>query len=79
MRRISDEDGFHAGVRNVGRWFLSMAPLALGLAASVWLGVWIQAHYFLIDRAQEQRRGSYVTRIALTRFRPTSTGYVLEA
>jgi hypothetical protein len=60
MRRISDEDGRSAGLRNFGRLALSWIPFALGLGASVWLGVWIQAHYFLIDRAQEQRRGSYV-------------------
>ena len=35
-------------------------PLVLGLGASVWLGVWMQAHYFLIDRNQEQRIGQYV-------------------
>jgi len=60
MIRISNEDGFHAGARNIGRYFLFLVPLVLGLGASAWLGVWIQAHYFLIDRAQEQRSGSFV-------------------
>jgi hypothetical protein len=60
MKRISNEDGREAGARNFGRLALGVIPLALGLAASVWLGVWIQAHYFLIDRAQQQRNGSYV-------------------
>lgn len=60
MRRISDEDGRSAGSRNIGRLALFSVPLVLGIAASIWLGVWIQAHYFLIDRAQEHREGSYV-------------------
>lgn len=59
-KRISDEDGFPAAARNVGRLAMFLIPLALGLAASVWLGVWIQAHYFLIDVSQQARRGSFV-------------------
>jgi hypothetical protein len=60
MYRVSNEDGRIAGVRNFGRLALFFIPFALGIAASVWLGVWIQAHYFLIDRDQERRIGSYV-------------------
>lgn len=60
MIRISNEDGRSAAARNIGRLALFIIPAALGIAAAIWLGVWIQAHYFLIDRAQEGRRGSAV-------------------
>lgn len=58
--RISNEDGYPAGARNIGRFALSLIPLAIGLAASVFLGVWIQAHYFLMGVSQERRTGSFV-------------------
>lgn len=60
MKRISNEDGRDAGARNFGRLALAIIPLVLGLAASVWLGIWIESHYFLIDVRQEQRRGQMV-------------------
>jgi hypothetical protein len=60
MRRLSNEDGRVAGARNVGRLALGIIPLALGLGASVWLGFWIRAHYFITDLSQEQRRAVIV-------------------
>lgn len=60
MYRISNEDGREASSRNIGRLALFAIPLVLGIASSVWLGAWIQAHYFLVNRAQEQRRGDLV-------------------
>lgn len=53
--RWSNEDGREAGSRNFGRLALFSVPLSLGLAAAVWLGVWIDAHYFRKAVSQEQR------------------------
>lgn len=60
MKRMSDENGYEAGQRNIGRAFLWAIPLILGLAASVWLGVWIDAHEFEHTLTQEQRAAVYV-------------------
>lgn len=35
-------------------------PLAMGLAASVWLGFFIRGHYFLQGLSQEQRHADFV-------------------
>ena len=37
MRRISNEDGINAGVRNIGRYALAAIPAALGGAACLWI------------------------------------------
>lgn len=60
MKRISNEDGRNASARNFGRLALGIIPLALGVGASAWLGVWIDAHYFREGIAQESRRGVMV-------------------
>ena len=53
------ENGTDAGIRSIGRFFLFAIPLVLGLAASVWLGVWIQSHYFQKELSQEDRAAVY--------------------
>lgn len=60
MRRISNENGREAGARNAGRLMLGLIPLALGLGAAVWLGVYIDAHYFRKAMVQEQRAAEFV-------------------
>lgn len=54
------EDGINAGHRGIGRFFTFAIPAVLGMAASVWLGVWITAHGFLDTLSQEQRRAVFV-------------------
>ena len=56
MRRISDEDGINAGVRNIGRYFLFAIPAALGGAACLWIAAasgWIDLSHKITmeDRA----------------------------
>lgn len=55
MRRFSDEDGRSAAARNWGRFALSAIPWALGMGASVWLGVYVGVHHFRREVSQEQR------------------------
>jgi hypothetical protein len=54
------EDGVNSGARSIGRFFLFAIPLVLGLAAAVWLGVYIDAHEFNHELSQEDRAASYV-------------------
>jgi hypothetical protein len=54
-QRWSNEDGREASSRNWGRLALGLIPLALGAAASVWLGMYIQAHRFGRVLSQEDR------------------------
>jgi len=53
MRRVSDESGKQAGLRNMGRFFLFMIPSALGGAAILW----IIAAFGWIDLTRELRMG----------------------
>lgn len=62
------EDGFNAGQRNIGRLFLFAIPLALGLGASTWLGVWIGIHQWKHELSQQDRAAAYVGAME----RPTS-------
>lgn len=55
MVRISNEDGREAAARNWGRFALSAIPWALGMGASVWLGVYIGVHQINQQTSQEQR------------------------
>lgn len=54
-----NEDGVNSGARNVGRFFLWSIPLVLGIAASVWLGVYIGIHDFHHQLTQEERAAVY--------------------
>lgn len=57
---MSYETGVDAGVRNIGRFWLAAIPAVLGIAASIWLGVWIGAHDFRHQLSQEERAADYV-------------------
>ncbi len=65
---MNREDGVNSGYRNIGRFFLSAIPAILGIAASVWLGVWIEAHGYLKKLSQESRAAVYTG----AQLRPTS-------
>src|SRR6188508_2176701 len=52
MRRLSNEDGINAGIRNIGRYALFMIPAALGGAACLW----IAAGLGWIDLSREIRK-----------------------
>lgn len=54
------EDGFNAGVRNIGTFFLWAIPLVLGAAACVWLGFFMTTRGFFNQLSQEKRRAIYV-------------------
>ena len=58
-KRISDEDGFNAGVRNYGRFCLSMIPWALGVGVLTWMAVYVWGHYISNDLSQERRAAVY--------------------
>lgn len=60
MRRLSNEDGREAGARNWGRFALFLIPLVLGIAASIWLGVYIGTHRFNRELSQEDRAANAV-------------------
>lgn len=62
------EDGFNSGARNVGRFFLYAIPLVLGVAASVWFGVYVGVHDFHHQLTQEERAAVYTG----AKDRPTS-------
>lgn len=59
-KRISNEDGFNAGWRNVGRFFLALIPWALAIGAMTWLGAWIAFHEWQREERQAQRASVYV-------------------
>ena len=44
----------------IGKFFLALIPWALGLGASVWLGVWIGVYHFRKELSQENRAATYV-------------------
>jgi hypothetical protein len=54
------EDGFNVGWRRIGTLALWAIPLALGIAASVWLGFAMATHGWFRELSQEQRRAVYV-------------------
>lgn len=56
----SRESGIDSGARNVGRFFLSLVPWALGVGALVWLSVYIGVHTFYHEIQQEQRAATYI-------------------
>lgn len=60
MNRISNEDGVNAGYRNLGRFFLSLIPWALGIGAMAWLGTFIAFHEWQREMRQSQRAAVYV-------------------
>ena len=51
-----NEDGINNGARSFGKLCLMLIPWALGIGASVWLGVWIGVHQFRHELSQEERR-----------------------
>lgn len=64
---MKSEDGFNSGVRNIGRFFLSLIPWAIGIGALVWLGVWVGVAKYKHDVAkykhdieQQRRAATYV-------------------
>lgn len=52
MREV---DGMSSGGRSFGRLCLALIPWALGIGASVWLGVYIGVHQFRHELSQEER------------------------
>jgi hypothetical protein len=54
------ENGFDAGWRRIGALALWCIPAALGIGASIWLGVAIGTHQWINTLSQEQRRAIYV-------------------
>lgn len=60
MAEHGSEDGVNAGHRNMGRFFLFAIPAVLGIAASIWLGVYIGIHNFRRELSQEDRRAVFV-------------------
>jgi hypothetical protein len=64
---MTNEDGLNTGYRNVGRFFLFAIPLVLGLAATVWFGLWVSGYEFQRRKAevaheltQQERAAVYV-------------------
>jgi hypothetical protein len=60
MKRISDEGGVNASLRNVGRFFLSLIPWALGIGALAWLSVFISVRTYRHETRVEERAAIYV-------------------
>lgn len=54
------EDGVNAGTRNIGRFFLSLIPWALGIGFMVWFGAWAGVAKYKHDISQERRAAVYV-------------------
>lgn len=59
MKRISDEDGFNAGWRNIGRFVLTMIPFALGIGLFVWIADWLWIHEIKASLQMEDRAAIY--------------------
>lgn len=59
MSRLSNEDGFNAGFRNIGRYYLAMIPFVLGIGVAVWFGLWVYGHTLYKAVAQENRAAVY--------------------
>jgi hypothetical protein len=55
-----NESGTDSGFRNVGRFFLSLIPWALGIGAITWLSVWVGVHEYRREINQENRAATYV-------------------
>lgn len=58
------EDGMNNAARNFGRFFLFMIPWAVGVAAVVWLGVFITLHNFKQQIKQEHKAETQEQRAA---------------
>jgi hypothetical protein len=64
---MNKEIGTEAGMRNIGRLFLWSIPLSLGVAATVWFGLWVSGWEFQQKKAeiaheltQQERSAVYV-------------------
>ena len=54
------ENGFYSGYRNMGRFFLSLIPWALGIGFVVWFGAFVGVAKYKHDLEQEKRSAIYV-------------------
>lgn len=64
---MKNEDGINSGCRNAGRLALWSIPLSLGLAATVWFGLWVSGYEFqkhkeaeVHEMSQRERSAVYV-------------------
>jgi hypothetical protein len=56
---MKEENSIDSGVRNIGRFFLSLIPWAIAIGLTAWLAVWIGLSEYRKQIEQEKRRNVY--------------------